>query len=56
VLELVAEGHDNAEIAERLFISQNTVKSHVSNILAKLQVENRVQAAVRAIRGGLFPR
>jgi DNA-binding NarL/FixJ family response regulator len=56
VLELVAEGHDNAEIAERLFISQNTVKSHVSNILAKLQVDNRVQAAVRAIRGGLFPR
>jgi DNA-binding NarL/FixJ family response regulator len=53
VLELLARGLDNSEIAKALFLSQHTVKNHVSNILVKLQVENRVQAAVRAVRGGL---
>jgi DNA-binding NarL/FixJ family response regulator len=53
VLELVARGMDNPEIAQTLFISQHTVKNHVSSILAKLQVENRIQAAVRAVRGGI---
>jgi DNA-binding NarL/FixJ family response regulator len=53
VLELLAEGLDNAEIAQALYLSQHTVKNHVSSIMVKLQVENRTQAAVRAVRGGL---
>jgi DNA-binding NarL/FixJ family response regulator len=53
VLELLARGMDNPEIAEALYLSQHTVKNHVSSILVKLQVENRIQAAVRAVRGGL---
>jgi two-component system nitrate/nitrite response regulator NarL len=53
VLRLVAEGKDNSEIAERLFISPQTVKNHISNILAKLQMENRIQAAVYAVRQGI---
>jgi DNA-binding NarL/FixJ family response regulator len=53
VLELLAEGLDNAEIAQALYLSQHTVKSYVSSIMIKLQVENRTQAAVRAVRGGL---
>ena len=53
VLRLVAEGHDNAEIASRLVISLPTVKHHISNILLKLQVENRIQAAVYAVRSRL---
>jgi DNA-binding NarL/FixJ family response regulator len=51
VLELMIDGRDNAAIAKRLFISQSTVKHHVAAILDKLGVENRVQAAVRAVRG-----
>ncbi len=51
VLDLMVEGHDNAEIARRLFISQNTVKNHVASILGKLEVANRLQAAVLAVRG-----
>jgi DNA-binding NarL/FixJ family response regulator len=50
VLSLVAVGKENAEIAESLVISQHTVKNHVSSILAKLEVENRIQAAVYAVR------
>lgn len=53
VIALLAAGRDNAEIAESLFISQHTVKNHVSGILAKLKVENRIQAAVYAVRKGL---
>ncbi len=53
VLELLARGLDNTEIGRALYLSQHTVKNHVSNILIKLQVENRIQAAVRAVRGGL---
>jgi DNA-binding NarL/FixJ family response regulator len=53
VLRLVAEGHDNAEIAGELQISPATAKSHVSRILAKLSAQNRVQAAVYAVRAGL---
>jgi DNA-binding NarL/FixJ family response regulator len=53
VLELIARGLDNSEIAHALFLSQHTVRNHVSSILIKLQVENRIQAAVRAVRGGL---
>lgn len=50
VLSLIAAGRENAEIAELLVISQHTVKNHVSSILAKLEVENRIQAAVYAVR------
>jgi DNA-binding NarL/FixJ family response regulator len=53
VLTLLSRGLDNSEIAQALYLSQHTVKNHVSTILAKLQVENRIQAAVRAVRGGL---
>ncbi len=54
VLRLIADGKENAQIAKELFISVQTVKKHVSNILAKLEVENRVQAAVRAVQGRLL--
>src|SRR5262245_27852372 len=54
VLRLMAEGKENAQIAEQLFISVQTVKKHVSNILAKLEVENRVQAAVQAVQRRLL--
>lgn len=53
VLKLVAEGLSNKEIAERLVISERTVTTHVSNILGKLHLANRTQAALYAMRKGL---
>jgi DNA-binding NarL/FixJ family response regulator len=53
VLRLIANGKDNAVIARELFISPKTVKNHISNILMKLQIENRIQAAVYAVRSGI---
>jgi DNA-binding NarL/FixJ family response regulator len=53
ILRLIAEGCDNAEIGRRLYISPKTVKNHVSSLLAKLQMQNRIQAAVYAVRQGL---
>jgi DNA-binding NarL/FixJ family response regulator len=53
VLKLIANGKDNAQIARELFISPKTVKNHISNILMKLQIENRIQAAVYAVRSGI---
>src|SRR5215210_515094 len=53
VLRLIANGKDNAEIAQELHISPKTVKNRISNILMKLQIENRIQAAVYAVRRGL---
>jgi NarL family two-component system response regulator LiaR len=53
VLKLVAQGMPNQEIAETLFISERTVRSHVSNILTKLHLANRTQAALYALREGL---
>ena len=55
VLRLVAQGHSNREISRRLVISESTVRTHVSNILAKLNVGSRTQAAVYALRQGLAP-
>jgi DNA-binding NarL/FixJ family response regulator len=53
VLHLIVEGKNNLEIAEALYISPNTVKTHVRGIMNKLAVEDRVQAAVVALRTGL---
>ena len=53
VLVLIAQGCSNREIAERLIITEGTVKTHVSNIMGKLQAENRTQAANIARRYGL---
>ncbi|MBN1314463.1 MAG: response regulator transcription factor [Anaerolineales bacterium] len=53
VLELIVEGLPNREIADRLFISESTVKGHLRNILDKLHLQNRIQAAVYAVRQGL---
>ena len=53
VLKLIANGKDNAQIAADLHISPKTVKNHISNILMKLQIENRIQAAVYAVRSGI---
>ena len=56
VLKLIAAGVSNTEIAERLVISEKTVKSHVSNILSKLHVIDRTQAAIYAWREGVVRR
>lgn len=53
VLQLVSEGMTNKEIASSLFISENTVKIHLRNILEKLHLQNRIQVAVYAVRQGL---
>jgi two-component system, NarL family, response regulator LiaR len=52
-LRLIAQGLSNDEIAEKLFISEGTVRAHVSRILGKLHLANRTQAALYALRGGL---
>lgn len=54
VLKLICEGKTNADIAENLIISVNTAKAHVSNIYQKLNVSDRVQAAVWAISHNVF--
>ena len=53
ILHLIAQGHSNSEIAERLLLSIKTVQNHVSNIFSKLQVADRAQAIVRARDAGL---
>ncbi len=53
VLRLLAKGHANKEIARLLMISEKTVKTHISNILAKLGVQSRTQAALYAVRIGI---
>ena len=53
VVQLVAQGRSNHEISEALVISEKTVKTHISNILGKLQLEDRTQLAIYAIKHGL---
>jgi len=53
ILQLVVDGKTNKEIAASLFITENTVKIHLRNILEKLHLQNRIQAAVYAVRQGL---
>lgn len=55
ILRLLAKGYDNQTIANELFISLKTVKTHVSNILAKLEVDDRTQAVVYAFKHHLVP-
>lgn len=52
VLQLMAEGNSNRAIGEKLFISEKTVKNHVSNILQKMNVEDRTQAVITAVKNG----
>lgn len=54
VLNLVARGHSNPQIAAELYITVNTVKSHLKNILTKLQLDNRTQVAAYAAQSGLL--
>lgn len=53
ILELIAQGHSNAEIAARLYLSTKTVRNHISSIFGKLHVADRAQAIVRAREAGL---
>jgi DNA-binding NarL/FixJ family response regulator len=53
VLQLIVDGYSNSAIADKLFITVGTVKTHVRNILNKLCADDRTQAAVRALRAGL---
>lgn len=55
VLQLLAQGASNPQIAEELFITVNTVKTHIRHILTKLQLENRTQAAAYAVQQGIIP-
>jgi len=55
VFQAVARGHSNAEIAEELYISETTVKTHVAHILTKLGLRDRIQAVVLAYESGLLP-
>jgi two-component system NarL family response regulator len=54
VLKLVARGMNNRDIARELFISENTVKNHVRNILEKLQIHSRMEAVMIALRDKLI--
>jgi two-component system NarL family response regulator len=52
ILRLISQGYSNREIASRVHLSENTVKSHIQEIFRKLQVHNRVEAAIRATKEG----
>jgi len=54
VLKLVAQGLNNKDIAEKLFISENTVKNHIRNILDKLHLHSRMEAVVYAVKEKLL--
>ena len=55
ILTLIAEGHSNQEIAEKLFVSPNTIKTHSSNLFAKLDASRRTQAVQKAKTLGIIP-
>ena len=50
ILKLITEGYSNVEIAKSLFVSVNTTKVHVASILQKLEVDDRLQAAIKALK------
>ena len=50
ILKLITEGYSNIEIAKELFVSINTTKAHVASILQKLEVDDRLQAALKALK------
>lgn len=54
ILKLITQGYSNNEIAKELFVSINTTKAHVANILQKLEVEDRLQAALKALNSNMF--
>ena len=54
VLELIAKGHSNLEIADILFVSENTIKTHISNLLLKLNAKRRTQAVKIAFEKGIL--
>jgi DNA-binding CsgD family transcriptional regulator len=54
ILQLLADGMSNADVAQRLFISQETVKSHVRHILAKLEADTRTHAVAIALRDSII--
>ena len=54
VLKLIADGLTNEEIAEKLFVSKNTVKNHVASIISKLSVKDRTQVAIVALKNNFF--
>ena len=56
VLRLVGEGRRNPEIAQALEISENTVKTHISSLMRKLEIDDRLQLALYAARGGTVAR
>jgi DNA-binding NarL/FixJ family response regulator len=53
IFKRLASGESNQEIGRALWLSENTVKNHIASILAKLQLDNRIQAAVQAVRSGI---
>lgn len=55
VLEMIAKGHTNQEVADKLFVSHNTIKTHLSNLFAKLDVNRRTQAIQRAKELNILP-
>lgn len=55
VLALLAEGLNNRQIAQKLYLSHNTIKSHISNILMKMGASGRVEAVAQALKRGLLP-
>lgn len=54
ILELMTEGYENTEIAEKLFVSPHTIKAQISGILRKMEAKNRTQAVYTAMKNGII--